>query len=104
MTRAFQRTVEDFTCTNCGALVRGDGYTNHCPQCLFSKHVDVNPGDRLGDCGGLMQPIEVATRKGSLYLVHRCLACGATRRNRTAPEDSMEALLNLSKRRSYSVP
>ncbi|MEK7158524.1 MAG: RNHCP domain-containing protein, partial [Patescibacteria group bacterium] len=46
MSRTFQRRVEDFTCESCGAQVTGDGYTNHCPQCLVSKHVDVYPGDR----------------------------------------------------------
>src|SRR3989338_8156335 len=47
--RRFQRTKEDFTCERCGFFVRGSGYTNHCPQCLWSKHVDVNPGNRQAE-------------------------------------------------------
>ena len=50
----FTRVVEDFTCGQCGAAVTGDGYTNHCPLCLWSRHVDINPGDRAAECGGLM--------------------------------------------------
>lgn len=42
----FTKTVEDFICAHCGTHVRGNGYTNHCPECLWSKHVDNNPGDR----------------------------------------------------------
>ncbi|HCR42265.1 TPA: hypothetical protein DIV45_02815, partial [Patescibacteria group bacterium] len=36
----FIRTKEDFTCENCGHRVKGSGYTNHCPKCLYSQHVD----------------------------------------------------------------
>lgn len=36
----FTRVIEDFICENCGTEVKGNGYTNHCPKCLWSKHVD----------------------------------------------------------------
>ncbi|HYC79501.1 MAG TPA: RNHCP domain-containing protein, partial [Candidatus Binatia bacterium] len=55
--KLFQRTPENFVCENCGTKVSGNGYTNHCPNCLYSKHVDNNPGDRLNKCHGLMEPI-----------------------------------------------
>ncbi|MFA6992594.1 MAG: RNHCP domain-containing protein, partial [Candidatus Gracilibacteria bacterium] len=42
MPKRFSRTIEDFVCEKCGAKVKGDGYTNHCPKCLWSKHVDIN--------------------------------------------------------------
>ena len=54
--RSFQRRIENFVCEHCGEKVIGDGYTNHCPKCLWSKHVDVNPGDRMAHCGGMMKP------------------------------------------------
>ena len=57
--KRFNRRIEDFTCEHCGTEVHGNGYTNHCPNCLWSKHVDINPGDRAADCGGLMEPIAV---------------------------------------------
>ena len=44
--KKFERNREDFTCNNCELFVQGDGYTDHCPSCLYSKHVDINPGDR----------------------------------------------------------
>jgi len=57
--KKFQRQKEDFVCGECGTTVSGTGYTNHCPQCLWSMHVDVNPGDRAAACGGMMEPKKV---------------------------------------------
>jgi len=51
--KKFQKKKEDFKCEKCGREVIGTGYTNHCPDCLWSKHVDVNPGDRQSKCLGL---------------------------------------------------
>ncbi len=98
--RQFQRTKEDFTCEQCGAFVRGSGYTNHCPQCLWSKHVDVNPGDRQAACQGRMQPISVDTSGGKYSILQRCTVCGHERRNKTSPDDSFEAILQVS---SHSI-
>ncbi len=75
MNRKFQRKIEDFVCENCGQFVVGNGYTNHCPKCLWSKHVDNNPGDRQNDCGGLMEPTEAFLKKGEWVLIHRCQKC-----------------------------
>ena len=65
--KKFQRTIEDFTCEQCNFAVKGNGYTNHCPKCLWSKHVDVNPGDRAATCGGLMEPIGAEVGGGGTY-------------------------------------
>lgn len=73
----------------------GNGYTNHCPACLWSKHVDVNPGDRAADCGGLMEPVGAEQKSGENILVHRCVICGHIKRNRTAPEDNFSLLLKI---------
>ncbi len=91
--RLFQRTEEDFACAVCGQLVKGDGYTNHCPSCLWSKHVDVSPGDRLATCQALMQPETIELKGGEKILTHRCQGCGETRRIRLRESDSMEAVL-----------
>jgi len=56
--KRFQKRIEDFVCERCGAFVKGTGYTDHCPECLWSKHVDVNPGDREAECGGLMEHVD----------------------------------------------
>lgn len=30
----------------------GSNHRNHCPNCLYSLHVDIEPGDRESECGG----------------------------------------------------
>ena len=54
--KRFNMINEDFICENCGAKVSKSDYTarDHCPLCLYSKHVDINPGDRANNCKGLM--------------------------------------------------
>lgn len=96
MNRKFQRRIEDFECEHCGYQVQGSGYTNHCPQCLWSKHVDVQPGDREEECQGLMEPIGVDTKKGKYRILHRCTHCGVERWNKAAKEDDFEVILQLS--------
>src|SRR5579872_1559092 len=87
-----QRTVEDFACEHCGIKVSGNGYTNHCPNCLWSKHVDQNPGDRAAHCGGMMRPIMVEKQSHDYVITHRCELCGHIKRNKTAPDDNIEVL------------
>ena len=51
---------DSFTCKVCGRLCTpqnaGSDHRNHCPNCLSSLHVDLEPGDRASDCGGIMDP------------------------------------------------
>ena len=96
MSKRFQRKQENFQCENCGYFVQGNGYTNHCPQCLWSKHVDLNPGDRQSTCHGMMEPIKVDQKKGAYMIVHKCLTCGLEKRNKTDKDDNFEVLLFLS--------
>ncbi|MFH0846230.1 MAG: RNHCP domain-containing protein [Patescibacteria group bacterium] len=93
--KKFQRTIEDFVCENCGKKVEGNGYTNHCPNCLWSKHVDVNPGDRASDCNGLMEPISQELKNGEQIIVHQCIKCGHQKKNKIAQEDNFEKILEL---------
>ena len=86
----FIRTVEDFTCGHCGAVVVGNGYTNHCPVCLWSKHVDIAPGDRQSACAGLMKPTFLEQEKGEWVITHTCVVCGHTKRNKLSPADNFE--------------
>lgn len=97
MTKKFQRTIEDFTCENCGAEISGDGFTNHCPQCLCSKHVDINPGDRAAECGGLMIPVGLEQKGDQWTVLHRCRICGHEMKCKTRSED-FDAVLKLAKR------
>lgn len=93
MSQAFKRTAEDFYCGNCGTEVKGNGYTNHCPQCLWSKHVDVFPGDRAEACKGMMEPVAVRATRDGYGITHRCTRCGAVREVKSVPEDERETLL-----------
>ncbi len=93
---AFIRTKEDFQCEKCLANVTGDGYTNHCPACLWSKHVDINPGDRAAVCGGMMEPVSVEGGAEEYVLIHRCVMCGAIRRSKVARGDTMDAVIAIS--------
>ena len=77
-----------FICERCHQHVRAltnGSYRNHCPACLWSKHLDNKPGDRASTCGGLMTPIGVVQhKKKGWQLVHRCTQCGHKQRNKIA--------------------
>ena len=98
--KVFSRREEDFVCENCGAKVIGNGYTNHCPKCLYSKHVDVNPGDRSADCGGLMEPVDIEIKDGNYVLIHKCKKCGFVRKNKVSNQDNFEAVLDISRNKT----
>jgi Zn finger protein HypA/HybF involved in hydrogenase expression len=95
--KKFKKTKEDFYCDNCGYFVCGNGYTNHCPKCFWSKHVDVNPGDRMSDCGGSMRPISLKIKNGDYILKHKCVKCGHEKNNKISKEDDFDKLIELSK-------
>jgi len=94
--KKFQKRKEDFVCENCGMEVVGSGYTNHCPECLWGKHVDVNPGDRAADCGGMMKPVAVEVKGDQYILLHKCEKCGFERKNKVGEGDSFETVLKIS--------
>lgn len=91
----FTRRVENFKCRHCGAAVRGNGYTNHCPKCLWSRHVDIDPGDRLEICRGMMEPVGAEADARGYRVIHKCASCGAERRVKTTPEDDVDAVFLL---------
>jgi hypothetical protein len=102
-----------FKCGHCHvfvsaeAILSGVNNRNHCPYCLWSKHLDLyQAGDRLAACKSLMQPVGLAlkrTRKkygpqaanglrdaGELMLVHLCVDCARVSLNRIAADDDVE--------------
>ena len=99
--KKFTKTVEDFNCAHCGAVVRGNGYTNHCPECLWSRHVDNNPGDRASNCGGMMRPINVEKSGNGFIITHKCEKCGKTIRQHTNDNDNIDAITALSVDNSF---
>ena len=104
---------EGFICEHCGIKVtpleRGS-CRNHCPNCLWSKHLDDVPGDRASHCGGMMEPVDVRqdARRGWM-IVHRGRRCGAVRRNKSAladprQPDRFETLLDVMRCSSTGKP
>ena len=89
---------EAFVCENCGKKVNKLNYTarDHCPFCLYSKHVDINPGDRANNCLGLLMPIEVEKFKDTYKIIYKCQKCGQLHKNIVAKDDDIEAIINLS--------
>ncbi len=94
--KQFQKLTENFICEHCGAEVIGDGYTNHCPKCLWGKHVDVNPGDRAEDCQGRMKPIYIEKKGDEYILTHRCEKCEFERKNKASPSDDFDEVIKIS--------
>lgn len=94
---SFTRRTENFVCEHCGAEVIGTGYTNHCPKCLWSKHVDVDPGDRAATCRGMMEPIGVEIKGGEQIIRQRCLGCCITRNIKSASNDDQDSIIKLSR-------
>ena len=100
----FTKIDEEFVCENCGKKVTKLGYScrNHCPYCLYSKHVDKNPGDREETCHGLLRPIgvEINSKKGYV-IVFKCIKCGAIRKNKVAEDDNMELIYKIVEEGQY---
>ena len=92
---------ESFTCKNCGWLVSpggaGTDHRNHCPNCLYSLHLDIEPGDREADCGALMEPVAVWVRKnGEWAIIHRCRSCAMMSSNRIAADDNPVKIISIA--------
>ena len=96
MSLKFKKTKENFVCENCNKKVKGNGFTNHCPSCLHSKHVDIFPGDRAEKCGGLMKPISKEENGGEWSVTHKCQKCGTTKKNKISKEDNFDCLIKIS--------
>jgi hypothetical protein len=99
----------DFRCTHCGnyvsamQVVCGVHNRNHCPYCLWSRHLDLYiAGDRLSACKAPMCPLGLTMKPGrnkyapgggEMMLVHSCVDCGRLSINRIAADDDAQALL-----------
>jgi hypothetical protein len=105
------QTFGDFRCAHCNTIVSsahllsGVNNRNHCPYCLWSRHMDLyTAGDRLSACKAPMQPLALTTKRGrnkygsgrgELMLVHLCTGCGNVSLNRIAADDDAETLLEV---------
>jgi len=100
---------ENFVCVHCKGFVPGIApgteHRNHCPHCLWSRHVDIRSGDRRSPCRGEMEPVAVSVkRNGEWMLIHRCVDCGMLRGNRIAGDDAELLLMSLAVKPLASPP
>ena len=93
----FTKLDEEFICRNCGKEVSKLGYTtrDHCPYCLCSIHIDINPGDRLNTCLGLLRPIAIEKFKDTYKIVYRCDKCGEIKKNISAVDDNIDLIIDI---------
>ena len=97
--KRFNELDEGFICEHCQKEVKPLGYTSrdHCPYCLYSKHVDINPGDRENTCRGLLKPIEIEKFKDTYKIVYKCDKCNQLHKNIMATDDDFDKIIELSK-------
>lgn len=100
---SFIKNKEDFVCEQCGVLNKGNGYTNHCVSCLYSKHVDIYPGDRTNTCLGLMKPVYISYTNKDSYVIHECLKCFFQKKNLLSEDDSVETMIQIQKSLSDNI-
>lgn len=99
--KRFHMVDEAFTCEHCGKLVSKLQYTarDHCPYCLYSKHVDINPGDRANPCQGLLRPIDIEKYKNTYKIIYKCDKCNELHKNIMANDDDLEEIIKLSSKK-----
>jgi len=89
--------------------ISGVNNRNHCPRCLFSRHVDEKTaGDRRATCMSRMEPVGLTLKQahkrygqeeqGELMLIHQCKGCGKISINRIAADDDAAFIYQLFKR------
>lgn len=101
--KRFRELDEGFLCSHCGETIPPNEVTSrdHCPKCLYSLHVDINPGDRANPCGGVLRPVSAEPHpKKGFVILYRCEKCGQKVRNKAAltgkmPDDT-EKIIKLT--------
>ena len=97
--KRFNMIDEDFICINCGQKVSRLNYTarDHCPNCLYSLHVDILPGDRQNTCQGLLRPVGIEKYRDTYKIIYECQKCHQKHKNIMANDDNMNLIIELSK-------
>ncbi len=95
--KRFNMIDEGFKCEKCKKMVAPLKYTarDHCPYCLYSKHVDIYPGDRNNQCLGLLIPIDIEKFKNSYKIIYRCSRCNQLHKNIIAEDDNFDEILKI---------
>lgn len=96
--KRFNELDEKFICLNCGKKVDKLEYSSrdHCPHCLYSLHVDINPGDRQNNCKGLLKPIDLEKFKDTYKIIYKCEKCNQLHKNIMAKDDNYEEIIKLT--------
>lgn len=96
--KKFNMIDEEFICDHCHKKVSTLKYSarDHCPFCLYSKHVDISPGDRNNNCHGLLKPIDIEKFKSSYKIIYQCQKCGELHKNIMANDDNYDEILKIS--------
>ena len=96
--KKFNMIDEEFICENCGMEIEKLNYTarDHCPHCLYSKHVDIMPGDRANSCLGLMKPVGIEKYKNTYKIIYKCSKCNQIHKNIMANDDNYDLIVKLS--------
>ena len=78
--KRFNELDEEFICEQCNKKIGKLIYTSrdHCPYCLYSKHVDIK-------------------YKDSYKIVYKCNKCGQIHKNIMARDDDMNKIIEVSK-------
>lgn len=102
--KKFSKNDNGFVCQCCGFNVNPLGYTSrdHCPKCLTSLHVDINPGDRANFCKGLMVPVDVKMNSKGYVIQYKCSKCGELHNNKAADDDDFETILTVMNK-TYNI-
>lgn len=95
--KKFTKNNEEFTCINCHELVpkHPTSSRDHCIHCLYSLHIDINPGDRMSKCLGEMIPIGIENTNNRERIVYECNKCNKIHKNIVAPDDNRDLIINL---------
>ena len=97
--KRFNELDEPFECEHCHKKVDKLIYSSrdHCPYCLYSKHVDINPGDRENTCKGLLKPIGIEKYKDTYKILYECEKCHENHKNIMAKDDDLDKIIEISK-------
>jgi len=100
MNKKFAKNDTSFVCTVCGKKVPALQVTSrdHCNNCLYGLHIDINPGDRANNCKGILKPISIVHSGKKGYIIqYKCEKCGEVIMNKAAADDNFEEILNICK-------
>lgn len=96
--KKFQKNNQDFICIKCSKFVSKHPTTSrdHCNFCLYGRHVDINPGDRLNGCKGVLKPIGIKSNNKKTQIVYDCERCLERVYCIASEDDDRNKLIDLS--------